>query len=492
MRVNRRVLEALSPGDRVEAEAAIARLRLAREENPLQFFEPHSDAQREFFLASTPVVAAFAGNRFGKTTSLVVRTLMEVCDRGVLPEFLRGCKRFDPPVDVWIVCPTNDKLYDSLLPTFQRWCPAAQYRGGVFSGKGGGAWSKERRQLVFENGSTVSFKTYEQDASTLGGAALHVVGYDEPPPRKHREECMTRLLDHGGYELFAMTPLQTNTGWIRRDIFRQRESPDITVVRGSMHDNPTLDKETVARNLEAYASDLWRRAREFGDFVDVGGQIYPDFERAVHKPWAGDVVRSWDVVVGIDPGIKNAAFIWVGFDRDNTAHVFDELLLQDRTPADYVRGIREVNEKWGLGRPLYVIDPNAATRAAANAERVDAELLRRGIAVNGANNQVDAGIQQARVRMQHKRLWVSEACRGLRDEADEYAAEDREDGEFKVIKQNDHRLDAMRYALMARTWDPVMELAKPKQRLGWEPDTAPALVDWGQPAVAVGPMGSMS
>jgi phage terminase large subunit-like protein len=60
---------------------------------------------------------------------------------------------------------------------------------------------------------------------TLGGATLHWVGYDEPPPREHRDEAMTRLLVHDGYEMFAMTPLKVNTGWIRRDIYKQPRGP---------------------------------------------------------------------------------------------------------------------------------------------------------------------------------------------------------------------------------------------------------------------------
>jgi phage terminase large subunit-like protein len=100
--------------------------------------------------------------------------------------------------------------------------------------------------LSFANGSTATFKTYKQDPSTLGGARLHWVAYDEPPPKKHREEGRMRLVRYGGHEMFAMTPLDTNTAYVRRSIWKRREDPDITVVRGSIHDNPTLDKATVA------------------------------------------------------------------------------------------------------------------------------------------------------------------------------------------------------------------------------------------------------
>jgi hypothetical protein len=44
--------------------------------------------------------------------------------------------------------------------------------------------------------------------------------------------------------------------------------------------------------------------------------------------------------VGIDPGWRNAAFVWVAFDRDNRALVFDEELLQQKYPEDYALAIR--------------------------------------------------------------------------------------------------------------------------------------------------------
>jgi hypothetical protein len=65
-------------------------------------------------------------------------------------------------------------------------------------------------------------------------------------------------------------------------------------------------------------SDLWRRAREFGDFVDVGGLIYPEFERCVvPKPPEPRFVRSLMWWCSIDPGIRNAGIVWQGFDGDN-------------------------------------------------------------------------------------------------------------------------------------------------------------------------------
>lgn len=469
-----------SPAEIAQVECLLAELETIRQEDPLQFFRPHSEAQREFLVALTAIIAAFAGNRFGKTTSLVIKSLAQVLPVEMLPPLLREYKRFEAPAQGWIVVPTTDKIYDSLLPTFRRWTPAAALLGGSWDK----AWSKERRQITFACGSHISFKTYEQDPSTLGGAALHFVGYDEPPPLATREECMTRLIDFGGFEMFAMTPLKTNTGWIRREIFKNREAPYVTVIRGSMHDNPTLNEDTKTLLLSQYSSDLWRQAREFGDFVDVGGQIYPEFDRSVaKKPWAPEFVQSLDVVVGVDPGIRNAGIVFCGFDGENVAHVFDELLLQDKTPADYAKAIRSTLQRWGVpeGRVLFVIDPAARQRNQTNAQTVMTLMSEEGIPCLPGQNDVDAGIAQLRTRMAHGRFLVSPDCRGLRDEADDYAAEEpkegRDDSHLVPIKGHDHRLDALRYACMERLFDPILEQQAPGKTLGWEPGRALSATD---------------
>ena len=469
--------------------------------NPLQKFWPHP-AQFPAFCAMTPVVAVFAGNRFGKTTFLVNRILIECVDTAALPVPLRRFKRWDENTApngtaCRIVNPSNQLLEGVIIPAFREWCPPDQLLGGSFDKALRGA---PDRRLAFKNGSSISFMTYEQDLSKFGGWKGHVVGYDEPPPLEIREECMARLVDFGGYELFAMTPLKANTGWIRREIFKKRESPDITVIRGSIHDNPNLNQEAKDRFLNTLSSDLWRQAREFGDFVDIGGLIYADFERIIaKKPFPGDFVRSLDVVVGIDPGIRNTGIVFGGFDGDNTLHVFDAMLLQDKTPDDYVKAISKTLSRWGIdpGTVTHVIDPAARQRAQVNAETVQSALMRLGVFTVNGQNDVEAGIQQVRLRIQHKRLWISpEPTKGLlhlREEADEYAAEDRPDGEFKPIKANDHILDSLRYLAMYRPFDPQLEEDAAGPALGWRPNVAPDAEWWlNQGSGPVGPMGSLA
>lgn len=500
MQVSEGALEKLSPEARQEAERLLQELDSRIEGNPLYKVRADNEQQVAFWNAQTRIIAAFAGNRFGKTTALLVRTIVECLDPEWVPEWMLEFKKWTPGVNTdypgtkcRLVCPSFQVLETVILPELRLWCPPKALKGGSFAK----AYHKQLGMLQFANGSWIEFKTYVQDPSMFAGSSMHLVGYDEPPPWEIRRECKVRLAQYDGFEMFAMTPLTTNTTWVRREIYKNRESPDITVIRGSIHDNPTLSKEGVKAALDAQP-DVWRRAVEFGDFIDIGGLAYPEFEKCVtpgpyppnekgrqggwtpwytaqNKRWSGNESAAnrqvWDVVVGIDPGIRNAAIVWVGFDKDNVAYVFDEVLLQDLTPVEYAEAIKRTNKKWGIRECIYVIDPASRQRAQVNSDTVQSELIRQGIPTQNGQNNFEAGFFQVKQRIEQGRLKVNPECRGLRAEADDYALESREDGVIKPIKGNDHRLDALRYALMARAWKPLEEVEEPRQQLGWVPDT---------------------
>ncbi len=453
------------------------------ERNPLEGFEPHPCPvcklhdnpaclehrvpQREFLAARTRTIAAQAGNQFGKTTSIVIKALCQVLPTSLLPKHLQPYKQFEGPVQGRIVVPSHKLVVQNMLPAFRQWAPREAFKGGNID-KG---WSQQNDVLTFADGSFIDFLTYETDLDKFGGVQRHFVAYDEPPPQEIRDEGLKRIMRFGGFEMFAYTPLKSNTTWLKRDIYKRREDPDITLVRGSVHDNPTLDADSRTYMLERAKSGLWRRAAEFGDFVDMGGLIYENFERSVvEKPFTREFIQSLgDWVVGIDPGIRNAAFIWIGFDRNNVAYVFAEQLLQDATVNDYCEAMARENRRWGLKRDdvTYVVDPAARQRGQVNGVTVQSELLRLGYAAQSGQNDVEAGCLQALGRMQHKRLFISPACVGLRDAADEYASEERDDGKFVPIKNGrEHPCDGMRYGLMARFWDAFVEDEAPARRLG--------------------------
>jgi hypothetical protein len=438
--------------------------------NPLQALYPHPK-QREFAEAAEPLVAVFAGNRFGKTHILVSKCLIQHTPLRLLPERLHAIKlvKHTRPVKGRFMCPSEKVLHSVILPKFRELCPRAILLGKSFED----AWDKSHLILRFADGGQIDFYTYQQDADKLVGADLDYVAYDEPPPEPHRNENLARLIDRNGCEWFALTPVNISgggIGWLYREVWKKREAPGVRVINGSIQDNPTLDPGTIERILSQFPTEE-RAAREHGRFIHFGGMVYPGgFERVLtRRPVTPEDVREWEVVVGIDPGLKNAAFVWEGFDSQNRAFVFDEVLLQEKTPTDYARAIRAVNAKWRIVNPIYVIDPSARNRGLVNKESVQAELQRHGIPAIPGQNDVQAGVQQIRRRMDGGMFFVDPRCRLLRDEAEEYRMHDDASGEFRVVKEKDHALDACRYACMHRPW--YAWPAEEREPLGWNTAT---------------------
>jgi phage terminase large subunit-like protein len=207
------------PEDRAEVERELALLETLNEQDPLGTFEPNCDEQEKFIAATTPTQAAFCGNQAGKTTGLVVKSLIQVTPRDRLPERLRPYKRYDGQVFGRIVNPGAKQLKNTLLPAFRQWTPKHICKNGSFDS----SWSTQDQTLTFNDGSFIDFLTYETDLDKFGGPQRHFLGYDEPPPREIRDEGLARLTRFGGFEMFAMTPLKANTGWVKRDIWRKRE-----------------------------------------------------------------------------------------------------------------------------------------------------------------------------------------------------------------------------------------------------------------------------
>jgi len=88
------------------------------------------------------------------------------------------------------------------------------------------------------------------------------------------------------------------------------------------------------------------------------------------------------------------------------------------------------------------IDPSAAS--------FKVELRKKGITIIDADNDVLNGITYMTSEMAQGNLFVCEQCPVLIDEIGQYVWDKKkaEKGEDAPLKQNDHALDSLRYALL--------------------------------------------
>jgi phage terminase large subunit-like protein len=467
--IDQKFIEGLSAAERQELAPYIAAYQAHLEANPLLNFQPHP--KQSLFLASTvPLKAFLGGNRSGKTTCGIVDDLIQACSPEDLPEHLLGFKKWQPPFFCRIVAPDFVSTMEGVIfNKLREWCPRNAMEGGSWDK----AYDKQRRMLWFSNGSWMQFLTFEQDLDKHSGAALHRVHFDEEPPSDIRRECLMRLIDFGGDELFTMTPL-FGMSWMFDSIYEpyvKGDLDDAIVVEVDMDDNPHLDEVTKKRAL-AGLSEEERNARKSGRFVHFGGMVFGEFsgnhvvDQFPYDYFTPGHPGEFDMIyVGIDPGTRHlAAAVFVACTPDGQLIVFDEVGIKDGTVRDMAGEIALLRAKWSITPRMYVIDPAARNRNHQTGRSDQMEYMDAGIVAVPGQNAVTAGIQNIKARLQASppQLRVTENCAGLIDEFHKYRwtkqkrNADGADPKEEPLKTNDHRLDALRYVAMARPYAPAV------------------------------------
>ena len=336
--------------------------------------------------------------------------------------------------------------------------------------------------------------SFEQDPDKFGGVSRHRIHYDEEPngPNSYKiwRDSRMRLIDTGGDEVFTMTPL-FGLSWVTEKLWDRQHDPGIFVIEASMYDNPHLSKEEI----ELALADLTKEEREsieYGRPAHFEGKFYDEFNIGlVTDPPSRDHVKGQSIVVGIDPGLRRTAVVWIAFDNDNSALAFAELYPADMIVPDVAKLIHAKNTEWGVDPDYYVIDPSARNRSMDTGENIESAYMREGISAIHGQNERSAGIMEVKRRLQQKGLMVSSECRNLIWEFPRYRKDENSADEFAAVKEHDHLLDALRYVCMSRPWistPMAIDVDEP-----WVPGTAPSAA-WlhSRPNRSSPPLGAMT
>jgi phage terminase large subunit-like protein len=446
--------------------------------NPLEGYNPYFQ-QAQLHQAATDLGCGgmrgfFGGNRAGKTTAGIVDDLLEMVPRELIPGHLQRWKRPDwkCPRYIRVGNVSGREIRSILLPKFQEWTPKQ------LLGRRGwrDAYNRDDSMIRLECGCTAQLLSYELDREKWGGSALHRMHFDEEPPEELYEEGAARLVDFNGDELFTMTPLLGMTWMFDRVWLAAAHDPSIFTVIASMVDNPNISREGVLKAYQKYkGSPEMLAARVHGRFVHFGGLVYPRWPEWRTDRIDRELIRSSDIVVGIDPGARNFGLSWNAFDAFDNQIQFASAVISgdyhDYRPGDVhpeganvahaASEIKRVNDLWGLdhGKIDYVIDPAARARSAITSATIETEFQNLGINVMHGENDVEAGVLRIRRRGENGAFttYNGPGNEAVQWEADRYRIEERDDGKFSVVKEDDHALDATRYASMHRAWDAPLD-----------------------------------
>jgi len=473
LKLNWEKIRKLSPGEQERIAEQLRALEREYRENPLLRYSPHPK-QVQFHSPPFPYARLFlGGNRSGKTTATMIDTLIQAVDAEIVPEHLAQFKRWQPPFFARVITPDlSNTLEGVVIPKLREWCPKKQLHRGGFAN----AFDKILRILHFQNGSWIQFFSNDQDLDKFGGAALHRVVYDEEPRSDIRRECLMRLIDFGGEEIFGMTPVN-GMSWVFDEFYdpweRGQIPPDDTrIVTVDMDDNPHLDEVTKRRVLKGLSNEE-REARKSGRFVAFAGLIYPQFSTQKHLvPELDQLPQDEPIEIfrGIDPGVRHlCAVLYAYLDQSDDLVIFDEIALEGRTVKQIVEEMNLRNVRWGRERddgtvasliPAWtVIDPAARNRNSQTGRSDAQEFHDHGVFTVPGQNAVTAGINRVRERLDAGKLKVAVNCVELRREFKRYrwtrqATRTEHDPRPTPVKKDDHCLDVLRYICMARPLAP--------------------------------------
>jgi PBSX family phage terminase large subunit len=211
---------------------------------------------------------------------------------------------------------------------------------------------------------------------------------------------------------------------------------DKPIIKPGMYQSMLINPEDNIRNLaDDYIEDVLdilperQKARfRHGQWVKSAGCIYDRFEeRMIIEP--EDIPDIDYFTAGQDFGLNMAA-VKIGHKND-TVYITADHGGHNITSNTFNKQLKE--QKWFNDDLSVYCDP-------AGGERIQ-EIT------NGqkANNAVDPGIDYINSLIERDRFYISRECTGVLSEIWDYARDEND----KIIKINDHYMDAMRYGIFS-------------------------------------------
>lgn len=288
----------------------------------------------------------------------------------------------------------------------------------------------------------------ERSQRKIQGSTLQLAFVDEITniPEGFFKMLLSRLSKPGA-QLFGSTNPDSPFHWLKTEFLDKEKELDIARFHFTLDDNPSLDKVYVDSIKREYTG-LWFRRYINGEWCLADGTVYDFFDEktnVIEKPPG----FAEYYVVGIDYGTVNStAFVMVGVNTRTWPNLWVEKEYyydsrkqgRQKTDTDTVEDLKAFVSNHQV-RCIYV-DPSAAS--------LKIEMMREGIeGIRDANNDVISGIRFVSKVMGNGTLKICANCKNMMQEMATYRWDGKAcaKGEDKVLKENDHSLDALRYVI---------------------------------------------
>lgn len=399
-------------------------------------------------------VWSMSGNRTGKTEGWLLYAITAAAT-GRYPEWWPG-RKWDRPVKICLAgksgTTTRDILQKKLLGETQDRGTGLIPADDIINttAKSGIAEAVDTLYVRHTGGgvSVIRFKSYDQGRKAFEGEEYDIIGLDEEPPTDVYEEAALRTMTVSGSIWCSFTPLEGYTELIANeypDGFPDGLIPVGLTVNGKYV--WTMDWDDVPHLTPTMKDELWktiaphlREARKKGLPAVGSGLIYPvPFDDYTVKPFP--IPDEWVKGYGLDVGWNKTAAVFFAIDPNtDTMYVYDEHYKGQAEPIIHATAIKNRGE-WFPG----VVDPAARGRSQIDGRKLVDEYRNNGLDLYFANNAREAGILKVWQALTTGKLKIFTSLQHIFQEIRIY----RRDEDGQVVKENDHLLDALRYAVMS-------------------------------------------
>ena len=278
----------------------------------------------------------------------------------------------------------------------------------------------------------------ESSSSLIQGVTLAGVLLDEAAlmPRSFAEQAIARCSEKGAKLWFNCNP-EHPMHWFHTEWIEKAEEKNTLYVHFEMRDNPSLDRRVLEKYERLYTG-VFRDRFVLGLWVAAQGAVYPDFDVKLHVKAPPDGLESY--CISCDYGTVNPCSFGLWGKKDGVwyrvkEYYHDSALSGRRTDSEHYLALEEL--AGSLPVTAVTVDPSAASFI---------ELIKRKGRFNvlPAKNDVVNGIRLTQDYLARGKLFISPACKDAIREFGLYRWDPKAPGD-RVIKENDHAMDDIRY-----------------------------------------------
>lgn len=305
-------------------------------------------------------------------------------------------------------------------------------------------WRRSDKLLEVKRGAVTNwFEVFggkdESSFMLIQGRTLAGVLLDEVAlmPESFVNQALARTSVNGARAWFSCNPSNPNH-WFYKDWIKRHRERNALYLHFTMEDNPALSEKTLERYKSMYSGVFYQRYI-LGEWVAAEGLVYPMFDEKIHL--TDEQGGPGTYYISIDYGTVNPTAMGLWRLNNGTAVMEREYYHnsrethQQKTDEEYYQDL----EKFAGDTPIQriIIDPSAASFK---------ECIRRHkkFHIMDADNSVLDGIRFTGTLLSQGKIKIHKSCENTIKEFGSYLWDDKS-GEDKVIKENDHSMDQMRY-----------------------------------------------